>query len=89
MDIIAGRYVWLEILTLVTLGWLSLCQTATSCLNDVRKAAVSASVAKPSSPQSNSFTAKKHYNFFVKQCSYNVYIANKTMSKPRSDEGAH
>jgi hypothetical protein len=67
MDMIGGSYVWLEILTLVTLGWLSLCQTATSCLNDVRKAAVSDSVAKPSSPQSNSFTAynmKKHYNFY-------------------------
>jgi len=42
--------------TFVTFGWLSSCQTATSCLKDARSVAVSVSDAKPSSPQSNSFT---------------------------------
>lgn len=42
--------------TFVTFGWSSLCQTATSCLNDARRAAASAEVAMPSSPQSNTFT---------------------------------
>ena len=42
--------------TLVTLGWSSLCQTATSWVKAALSAAISASVLWPSSPQSSNLT---------------------------------
>jgi hypothetical protein len=42
--------------TLVTFGWSSLCQTATSWVKAALSAAISASVLWPSSPQSSSLT---------------------------------
>ena len=47
-----------KVLTLVTFGWSSLCHTATSWRKEVRRFAVSAAVARPSSPQSNTFTER-------------------------------
>ncbi len=46
--------------TFVTLGLLSLCQTATSCGKAALSAAASASVLWPSSPQSSNFTENKN-----------------------------
>lgn len=43
-------------LTLVTLGWSSLCQTTTSCVKAALREAISASDRWPSSPQSRSLT---------------------------------
>lgn len=48
-------------ITLVTLGWSSLCQTATSCVKAALREAISASERGPCSPQSRSLTESKNY----------------------------
>ena len=62
------RY-WYKIrnITFVTLGWSSLCHTATSCVKAALSEAISASDLWPSSPQSRSLTKhdeKKEVNSY-------------------------
>lgn len=49
-------------ITFVTLGWSSLCQTATSCVKAALREAISASDLWPSSPQSRSLTENDEIN---------------------------
>lgn len=49
-------------MTFVTLGWSSLCQTATSCVKAALREAISASDLWPSSPQSRSLTVNDKRN---------------------------